>query len=139
MQKKPKKRFLDIQVILASLAITSSLALWNIFAKGSRPVVNPTSAPTENPNFTYTYTPTSPATATTIATATTDPKAPVHLPVVHLLLGGSMPAPQAVVVSSGAVPPSASTGNGTGGGGTISNPPPAPPPPPVTSTQSSHP
>jgi hypothetical protein len=37
MQNKTN-RWLDVQIVIASLALTFSLALWNLFAGGSRPV-----------------------------------------------------------------------------------------------------
>jgi hypothetical protein len=138
MPNKSKRRWLDVQIILASIAVTSTVAVWNVLARGSRPADNPVSPPPPQPEFTFTYTPT-PAAA---ATAAVDPNAPVRLPQVHLLLGGKMPAP--VVVVAAATGPdtgnqaSGSKNNGgggsTGGGGGSTNPP-----PPAANTGSSRP
>ena len=141
MSNKSKNRWLDVQLILASVAVTSTVALWNVFAKGSRPVVaNPTDAPTPatpdsvapqiaTPVPTATLPP-----ATAVAVATTDPNAPVHLPKVHLLLGGNLPVAQVVVIP----PPSNNNNqvappNNGGGGGGGKNPPPPPPTKPASS------
>jgi hypothetical protein len=122
MQNRSKKRWLDIQIILASLAVTFTLGLWNVFARGSRPVASPVSPPTPDPTFTFTYAPT-PTAASTLAAS-----APLNLPKVHLLLGGKMPVAPVVVASS----PGSNSGNQTTGpknGGSNPNPPPAAPPP----------
>lgn len=36
MQNKPVHRWFDVQVIIAFLAMVSSLVLWNVFAKNTR-------------------------------------------------------------------------------------------------------
>lgn len=92
MANKSKNRWLDVQIILASLAVTSTVALWNVFARGSSPVASPTDAPTPDPTATMTATPY--PTATAMATPTANPNAVIQLPKVHILLGGSLPAPQ---------------------------------------------
>lgn len=121
MQNRSKKRWLDIQIILASLAVTSTLGLWNVFARGSRPLASPANPPTPDPTFTFTYTP------GPTPTATVDASAPLHLPKVHLLLGGKMPV---APVIQAAVPGSDTSNQKTGpSGGNNPNPPPAPPPP----------
>jgi hypothetical protein len=125
MQKKSKKRWLDIQIILASLAVTFTVGLWNLFARPNRPVASPSGNPTPDPTFTLTYTP------DPTATSTLDPSAPVHLPKVHLLLGGNLPVPKVVVAAL----PSGGQDAGPNNGGGDTNPPPAP----ATSTSSSKP
>lgn len=94
MTNKSKNRWLDVQIILASLAVTSTVALWNVFARGSSPVASPTDAPTPDPTATMTATPY--PTATAMATPTADPNAIIQLPKVHILLGGNLPVPQPV-------------------------------------------
>jgi len=135
MQKKPKKRWLDVQIILASLAVTFTVGLWNVFAMGNRQVSSSTGSPPVNPppsdpTLTYTYTP-SPT-----AAVTQDPNAVITLPKVHILMGGSLPV---VRVVPAAPPPSSVSGSQSGGssGGGASNP--LPPPPPATNTSSSKP
>jgi len=128
MQNRSKKRWLDVQIILASLAVTSSVGLWNLFAKGNLPVVNPAGAQPPDPAFVFTYIP------NPTATATLDPSAPLHLPVVHLLMGGKLPvAPVVVAWSSGGDSSNQDVGS-IGGGGGKSNPP-----PPAANTGSSKP
>ena len=122
MQNRSKRHWLNIQIILASLAVTFTLGLWNVFARGSRPVASPISPPTPDPTFTFTYT------STPTVTSTLAPSAPLHLPKVHILLGGKMPVAPVVVASS----PGSNSGNQTTGpinGGSNPNPPPAAPPP----------
>jgi hypothetical protein len=128
MQNKSKKRWLDVQVILASLAVTFTVGLWNLFARANRPVANPVVPPPPDPAFTITYAPTPIATAM----AAQDPNAPIRLPKLHLLLGGTLPVPKVVLAAI----PSADSGNQTTGpvGGSHTNPP-----PPVTNTTSSRP
>jgi hypothetical protein len=122
MQNRSKKRWLDIQIILASLAVTFTLGLWNVFARGSHPVASPVSPPTPDPTFTFTYTPTPTATSTLALSGT------FHLPKVHILLGGKMPvAPVVVATSPGGNPGNQTTGPNNGGSNP--NPPPAAPPP----------
>jgi len=156
MQNRSKKRWLDVQIILASIAVTFTVGLWNVFAKGNRPFVSPTTPSIPDPAFTLTYTPDPVASAT----ATLDPYAPVHLPRLHLLLGGKQPVAPVFVAallsggdSSNQGGSSISQGGSTSsqasvqnnlqdnGAGTINPaPPPAPaPPPPVTNTSSSKP
>lgn len=125
MPNKSKNRWLDVQIILASLAVTSTVALWNVFAKGSSPVASPTDVPTPDPTATMTATPY--PTATPMATATANPNAVVQLPKVHILLGGNLP-----VVPVYAAVPAAPAGNSTNqvsapksSGGSKSAPPPA--------------
>jgi hypothetical protein len=128
MQNKSKRRWIDIQIVIASIAVSLTVALWNVFAKGSPPVASAVSPQVPDPTNTFTYTPVPSATAV----ARVDPNAPVTLPKVHLLLGGSMPSAPVVYASA----PSASdpTGGTSGGGGTTNpggggtkNPPPPPP------------
>jgi len=117
MQNRSKKSWLDVQIVLASLAVTSTVALWNVFARGNRPVVSPASPQTTDPAYTLTYTP------NPTATATLDPSVPVHLPKVHLLLGGKLPVVPVVVASSASsIDPAVAP---TGGGGGSNPPPPA--------------
>ena len=131
MQNRSKRRWLDIQIILASLAVTFTLGLWNVFARGSRPVASPVSPPTPDPTFVFTFTHTPAPTAA----ATMAGSAPLHLPAVHLLLGGKMPVAPVVVASSpGSNPGSQSTGPNNGGSNP--NPPPAAPPPTVNTGSS---
>jgi hypothetical protein len=129
MQNRSKKRWLDIQIILASLAVTFTLGLWNVFARGSRPIASPVSPPAPDPTFTFTYTPTPTAAATLAGSA------PSHLPAVHLLLGGKMPVAPVVVTSS----PGSTSGNQTTGpmnGGSNPNPASGAPPPAVNTGSS---
>jgi hypothetical protein len=116
MQNKTKKRWLDIQIIFASLAVTFTVGLWNVFAKGSSPVSSPSTTLPPDPTSTYTVTP------APTATVTVDPNAPVHLPTVHLLLGGKMPVAPVVMASA----PSGDGSGGQGGGGNGSKSAPAP-------------
>jgi hypothetical protein len=136
MANKPKNRWIDVQIIFASLAVTSTLALWNLFVKGSHPVASSIDNPDPNPTATFVFTPiptaTAYPTATATATATLDALAPIHLPKVHILLGGKLPvpvaaAPAASVSSQPASAPKSSAGS--------SNPAPKP----VTKTSSSKP
>jgi hypothetical protein len=128
MQNRSRNRWLDIQILLASLAVTFTLGLWNMFARGSRPVVGTAIPPTPDPTSTFIHTP------DPTATPPLDPSAPVHLPRVHLLLGGKMPlAP--VVVAASPVDVSNPQKNPPKDGG--SNP--VPPPPPATNTGTSKP
>jgi hypothetical protein len=140
MQNRSKRRWLDIQLIMASLAVTSTVALWNNFARGSQPASTPVVPPPTDPTFTLTYTPTAAATNTAAPTATAGPyidtNGIVHLPKIHLLLGGKLPA-----VPVAAAQPAASSSNQGGGnsvspkgGGGGSNPP-----PPAANTGSSKP
>jgi hypothetical protein len=146
MTNKSKKRWLDIQLILASLAVTSTVALWNVFAKPARPEASPTGAPPLDPSFTLTYTPNPTATATVTVAATQDPSAVIHLPKVHILLGGRLPvAPVVAAVAPSDSSGSQSSNNSSGSKSSVaststtkttaSNPPPAP----VTNTGSSKP
>jgi hypothetical protein len=137
MQKK-KKSWLDIQIILASLAVTLTVGLWNVFAMANRQVASaagnpPVNPPPADPTNTSLYHPS----PTAARAAATDPNAPLSLPVVHILMGGSLPvvrvaqtAPTAGSSEGGSV--SRSTGGGSGGGTTN-------PPPPPTTTGSSKP
>jgi hypothetical protein len=137
MQKK-KKSWLDIQIILASLAVTVTVGLWNVFSMGNRQVANaagnpPLAPPPANPTNTTVYNPS----PTAALTATIDANGAITLPVVHILMGGSLPvirvaqtAPTAGNSEGGTV--SRSSGGSTGGGTTN-------PPPPPTSTGSSKP
>jgi hypothetical protein len=118
MQNKSKRRWLDIQIILASLAVTFTVGLWNVFAKGNKPVSSPGSTQPPDPAFTFTVTP------APTATATLDPKAPLALPTVHMLLGGNMPVTPVVMASAPSNNDSGNQGGG-GGGGSNSKPPPA--------------
>ena len=36
MQSKPANRWLDIQIVIVTLVMTITLALWNLFARGSQ-------------------------------------------------------------------------------------------------------
>jgi hypothetical protein len=128
MQNRSKNRWLDIQVILASLAVTFTMGLWNMFARGSRPVASTAIPPTPDPAFTFTHTP-DPTT-----TPVVDPSAPVHLPKVHLLLGGRMPVAPVVVVAAPADASNPQMDPPKNGGGN-----PAPAPTPVANTGSSTP
>jgi hypothetical protein len=123
MQNRSKRRWLNLQIILASIAVTFTIGLWNVFAKGGSPAVSPSGAQPPDPTFTFTYTPNPTATATAIV----DSKAPVRLPQVHLLLGGKMYVPPPVVVASSGGDNGNQTVGPKGGGG--NNPPPAAPPP----------
>ncbi|MGD0752925.1 MAG: hypothetical protein ABSA23_16150 [Anaerolineales bacterium] len=132
MSNKSKNRWLDVQIILASLAVTSTLALWNLFVKGSCPVASSIDNPNPDPTSTFVFTPNPTATAYPTATATLDPLAPIHLPKVHILLGGSLPIPVA------AQPPASASGkpaSASKSSASSSNPAPAP----VASTSSSKP
>jgi hypothetical protein len=140
MANRTKRRWLDIQLILASLAVTSTVALWNNFARPNRPAAVPTVPPPPEPTFTLTYTPA--PTATAIPTATVGPyvdaNGVVRLPKLHLLLGGKLPAVPVVQVartaSSDASSSSGGSSAGPKGGGSPSNPP-----PPATNSGSSKP
>jgi hypothetical protein len=133
MQNRSKKRWLNIQIILASIAVTITVSLWNAFAKGNRLDASPVTPPTPDPTFTFTYTPNPTATAT----AAVDPNAPVHLPQVHLLLGGKMYVPPLIVAVQPSGSQAGSSGSSSRGGAVTNNP--APAPAPVTSTSSSKP
>ena len=52
MPNRSKKRWLDIQLILASIAVTSTVALWNNFARGARAAEVPAAPPPPDPTFT---------------------------------------------------------------------------------------
>jgi hypothetical protein len=139
MQKKSKFRWLDAQIVIAALAVTASLALWNVFAAAARhPVLGPISIRLSERLFKNTPTAVAAASATAAPTQMATPGlTQIHLPPLHLLLGGHAPVVQVVVVSNsggstGGSP--ASSVSGGGGGGTVSVPP-----PPVTTTGSSHP
>ncbi len=136
---KKKKSWLDLQIILASLAVTVTVGLWNVFAMGNRQVANaagnpPVIPPPADPTNVYVYNP-SPTTA-----ATLDPNAPLTLPKVHILLGGSMPVVR--VATAQPAPTGGSSEGGTvsrssshsSGGGTAN-----PPPPPASNSGSSKP
>jgi hypothetical protein len=48
MQNKNSNRWLDVQVVIMTIAMTASLALWNLFAKGQTGTISqvqPTKAP----------------------------------------------------------------------------------------------
>ena len=122
MQNRSKRRWLNLQIIFASLAVTFTVGLWNVFARGGRPVVNPSGAQPPDPTFTFTFTP------TPTATATEAPNAPGRLPQVHLLLGGKMYVPPIVVASSSGGSNDPNSSPKGGGGGNNPNPPPPPPP-----------
>ena len=123
MQNRSKRRWLNLQIILASIAVTFTVGLWNVFARGNSSVVNPSGAQPPDPTFTLIYTPKPTATAT----ATLDASAPGHLPQVHILLGGKMYVPPPVVAASTGGDSSGNQSVGPKGGG--NNPPPAAPPP----------
>jgi cytoskeletal protein RodZ len=137
---KKKKSWLDLQIILASLAVTVTVGLWNVFAMGNRQVANASGNPAQpppsaDPTNVYVYDPTSTSAATT-SVASVDANGKVTLPKVHILLGGSLP----VIRVAQAAPTAGSSDGGTvsrlsGGGAT--NLPPAPPP--ATSSGSSKP
>ena len=139
MQKKSKFRWLDAQIVIAALAVTGSLALWNVFAAAARhPVLGPISMRLSE--SLYKNTPAG-VTATTATAVPTQMAAPgltqIHLQPLHMLLGGHAPVVQVVVVSKPGSPsggsPASSVSGGGGGGGPVSAPP------PVTTTGSSHP
>ncbi len=121
MQNRSKKRWLNLQIILASIAVTFTVGLWNVFARGSAPVVSPSGAQPPDPTFTFTYTPNPTATAT------------LDLRLLRSIFRrctcfwvGKCTSPPVIVASSGGD----NGGNqnvGPKGGG--NNPPPAPPPP----------
>jgi hypothetical protein len=128
---KKKKSWLDLQIILASLAVTVTVGLWNVFAMGNRQVANaagnpPVVPPPADPTNVYVYNP-SPTTA-----ATLDPNAPLTLPKVHILMGGSMPV---VRVATAQPAPSGGGSSSHSSGGGTSNPP----PPPASNSGSSKP
>ena len=121
MQNRSKSRWLNLQIILASIAVTFTVGIWNVLAKDNVQAVNPSGAQPPNPDFTLTYTP------NPTATVAVDPSASGRLPQVHLLLGGKMYVPPVVA----ALPSAGDNGGGQNvgpkGGG--NNPPPAAPPP----------
>jgi hypothetical protein len=132
MQKKPKKRFLDAQILIGTIAMTVTIALWNIIASAARQTSSAAIAQkfaneilSKNPDQVSPLPPAAP-TATSAQGLSF-----IQLPPVKILLGGKMPVPQVVVVSSS----SSSTGSvaSSSGGSTGSKPP-----PPVTTTSSSH-
>jgi hypothetical protein len=133
---KKKKSWLDLQIILASLAVTVTVGLWNVFVMGSRQVANaagnpPVTPPPADPTNTYIYDPTSTSAATAI---TVDANGKVTLPKVHILMGGSLP----VIHVAQAAPTAGSSEGGmvsSSSGGGAANPP----PPPATSSGSSKP
>jgi hypothetical protein len=137
MPNKSKKRWLDVQIILASLAVTSTVALWNGFVRAASPVSGQTGLSTPDPTATMSSTtePTAAATATAIATATVDPNAIIRLPKVHILLGGQLPVPQVVVAAQPSVSVKANNQVSSTGGGSGTTGSPAP----VTTTSSSKP
>jgi hypothetical protein len=134
MPNKSNNRWLDIQIILASLAVTSTLGLWNLFVKGSQPVASSTDNSNPNPTSTFVFTPNPTATAypTATAIATLDALAPVHLPKVHILLGGSLPVPVAAQPAASVSSQPASAPKSSGSTTTSA-------PKPVTKTSSSKP
>jgi hypothetical protein len=73
MQKRTGNRWLDIQIVIATLAMTFTLALWNIFAGASR----------ADAVQTVTQTETKPTTNTAVQQSA--------LPATRLYLGGSAP------------------------------------------------
>jgi hypothetical protein len=138
MQKKSKFRWLDAQIVIAALAVTASLALWNVFAAAARhPVLGPISIRMAERLYKNTATAAVATPVPTTLPSVTPGLTQIHLPPLHLLLGGHAPVVQVVVVSNrgGSSGGQASSVSGTGGGGgPVSNPP-----PPVTTTASSHP
>jgi hypothetical protein len=132
MPNKSNNRWLDVQIIIASLAVTSTLGLWNLFVKGSHPVASSTDNANPDPTATFVFTPNPTATAYPTATATLDPLAPIHLPKVHILLGGSLPVP---VVAQPAASSSSQPASAPKSSGSTTNSAPKP----VTSTSSSKP
>ena len=131
MQKKPKFRWLDTQIGIASAAVVATLGVWNLIAAAARtPVLKPIAT-----RMAASLSPTPPPTATPMPPPTATPAGltVVHLPPLHLLLGGKLPPPPQVVVVSA----SSATSHNSSGGGSSSQP--SNPPPPVTSTKSSHP
>jgi hypothetical protein len=127
MQNRSRHRWLDIQILLASLAVTFTLGLWNMFARGSRPLASAATPPTPDPATTFTYAP------DPTPTRPLDPSAPAQLPKVHLLLGGKMPvAPVVVAASADASNPQKNPQKNGGNN-------PVPPPPPATNTGTSKP
>ena len=134
MQKKPKKRFLDAQIVIGTIAMTLTIGLWNIIASAARQTSTSGAAIAQkfaneilskNPDTNSPLPPAAP-TATSAQGLSF-----IQLPPVKILLGGKMPAPQVVVVNSSA--PSTRSVSSSGGGSTGSKPP-----PPVTTTGSSH-
>jgi hypothetical protein len=119
MPNKPKRRWLDAQIVIASLAMTFTLALWNLLASGS-PKSSSTQVVDQKPQAPETpETPGPTATPAPAATGVTNlPNG--QLAPMKVLLGGKAPVAPVVVVSSG-------------GGSSGSHPA------PVTSTRSSHP
>jgi hypothetical protein len=140
MPNKSKNRWLDVQILIASLAVTSTVALWNGFARAASVAASPTDTSTPDPTSTQispppSATPYPTATAIATAVATVDPNATIHLPKVHLLLGGQLPVVQVVVAqpqpsNSKTNNPVASTGSKAPGKSS---------PPPVAKTSSSKP
>jgi hypothetical protein len=122
MSNRSNRRWLNLQVILASIAVTFTVGLWNVFAKGSGQNANSSGQQPSDPTIEMTDTPD----PTAIATSTVDPNAPVRLPQVHLLLGGKAYVPPVVAP---AAPSDSGGGNQSvgpkGGGGNPTPPPPA--------------
>jgi hypothetical protein len=128
MKNRSKNRWLDIQILLASLAMTFTLGLWNMFARGSRLVASTVIPPTPDPASIFTFTP------DPTATAPMDPSAPVRIPRVHILLGGKMPVAPVVVAASSADASNPQKNPPQDGGNN-----PVPTPTPVANTGSSKP
>jgi len=133
---KPKKRWLDTQIVVASLAMTFTLFLWNLFSRGGAGSKSgsPTQAP---PDDTATPAPTDtpepPPTTAPASAGVALPSSAVLLPdgqlaPMKILLGGQAPLPSA--------PAAPAQSKHSGGGGSSSS---KPVPPSVTTTHSSHP
>jgi hypothetical protein len=113
---KPKKRWLDAQIVIASLAMTFTLALWNLFASGG-PKGSATQSTVQDPQVPE---PTSTQVPAATGTAVVLPSG--QLAPMKVLLGGKAPVAPVVVSSSG---------RGSSGSRSASAP--------VTTTRSSHP
>lgn len=133
MQKKPKRRFLDVQIVIATISMGVTLSLWNILASASRQTSNASIAEkfaneqipkNEDQASSISPTPTAASRASGLTL--------IQLPPMKMLLGGKMPVARVVVNSTASISP---VGSGSGAG----SPTGSKPPPPVTKTSSSHP
>jgi len=73
MQNKSANRWLDVQIVIATLTLTFSLALWNLFAGGSRPVSTGANLTSQSQSV------------------ASPPPASAPLPQVRIYLGGAAP------------------------------------------------
>jgi hypothetical protein len=85
MQNKSANRWLDVQIVIATLTLTFSLALWNLFAGGSRPVSTGANLTSQSQSVA------SPPPASAPLPVASPPPASAPLPQVRIYLGGAAP------------------------------------------------